>query len=246
MRFAVHLLRKSLSIFIVQFFIRLSYLFLYGAWCLGEGVSAFNLMTAVSFLKGFFVFIVLGEFVVRLISRCYPISHGFLGFYLFVNSLGVSLLLSMNTNKLLLVFALIYVVYSMYIYYVWSDERSQSFYNPNYSQFDLDKTKRFLFDVELEESNVNFQGKMTNLDNRGIFIKLIEDKNVKENSYLGLRLRKKTKITLMVDHYVFQFYCLPKTYYDLGYGMEFLPPKNDSEKELVESFCQVISSRLWI
>lgn len=171
----------------------------------------------------------------RSIYKSHSVSLKMLTIYLSICT-GLSLIqLGRSTNKLVLLAAFIYVIFAIYYYYQWSVESEMAAYTPNFSKYDLDKTKRFHLTVNVESKNGTYLGKLTNLDENSLFVRF--EKPVQLGNLESIEL------TSNIDSVEFKSIGRICTYFDQGYGIVIsdINQGNYSWKQ----FYQVISERSW-
>lgn len=228
-------LRLSLQSKYLLFFISLSLCFVYTSWCLGNGVSAFQLQSAIDFLKNYFVLALLVPFLMRTIYKSHGVSVKILSFYLILIA-GISLVqLGRSTNKLVLIAAFIYAIFAIYYYYQWNLESEMAAYTPNFSKYDLDKSKRFHLTVKVETKNGEYIGKLTNVDENSLFVRFDNEVHLENLEMVNL------KSTL--DEVSFQSRGRVCTYFDQGYGI--VVEEFTQDRFTWKQFYSVIAERAW-
>lgn len=228
-------LRLSLQSKYLLFFIWLSLIFAYACWCLGNGVSAFQVESVKDFLNGYFILIAVVPLLMRAIYKYHGFSVKMLTLYL-ISIASISLLqLGRSTNKLVLLSAFVYIIFAIYYYYQWSIESEMAAYTPNFSRFDLDKTKRFHLNVSIETKSGIYEGKLTNLDENSLFVRFDEEVHLENLEMVDLKSS--------LDNVAFTSKGRVCTYFDQGYGIVV----EDREKDRFswKQFYLVISERAW-
>ena len=228
-------LRLSLQSKYLLFFILFSLVFVYMAWCLGNGISAFQLQSLTDFLKTYIILVAFVPLLMRSIYKSHGVSVKILSFYLIATSVVALVQLGRSTNKLVLVAAFIYAIYAIYYYYQWSLESEMAAYTPNFSKFDLDKSKRFHLLVNVQTKNGEFTGRLTNLDENSLFVRF--DKEV------HLENLEEVSLKSVLDEVAFHAKGKVCTYFDQGYGIvvEDFAQDRFSWKQ----FYSIISERAW-
>lgn len=228
-------LRLSLQSKYLLFFILFSLLFVYLSWCLGNGISAFQVQSAVDFLKSYFGLAIFVPFLMRAIYKSHGVSVKILSFYLILIAAMSLIQLGRSTNKLVLIAAFVYVIFAIYYYYQWNIESEMAAYTPNFSKYDLDKSKRFHLSVNVETKNGDYVGKLTNLDENSLFVRFDNDVHLENLEMVSL------KSTL--DEVSFHSKGRVCTYFDQGYGI--VVEENTQDRFSWKQFYSVVAERAW-
>lgn len=228
-------LRLSLQTKYLLCFVFCSIAFVYTAWCLGLGVSAFQLQSVIDFSKTYFILILMVPLLMRFIYKSHLVSMKLLLFYLIVTATLALFYLGKSTNKLTLLSAFFYVAFSIYYYYQWSLESEMAAYTPNFSRYDLDKSRRFHLLVDIETKSGTHQGKLTNLDEFSLFVRF--DQPVR------LENLERVKIKSTLDNVIFESDGKVCTYFDQGYGI--VVEQKIQHRFSWKEFYSVIAERAW-
>ncbi|MCK6595498.1 MAG: hypothetical protein L6Q33_09885 [Bacteriovoracaceae bacterium] len=229
-------LQLSIRSKFLMLFIAFTLVFLYASWCLGAGVSAFQISSLKDFTWLHIPFFIVSVMLVRMVYQSNNWSLKLLLVFLLAVSAFNIVYLGRSENKLLLIAAFTYIVFAIHYYYQWSIEVMMAAFTPKYSIYDLDKYKRFPLTVLVKVGSDEFYGKLTNLDEDSLFVRF--------DSAVDIKFLDKIEVSAIVDNVIFKAKGSICTYFDQGYGI--VVDSSTQEKYSWKQFYSVISERAWV
>lgn len=190
-------------------------LFLFAVQTLTAGIGFFNLKALKTILKENYLTILVGIIAFYFCFKVKKYSKYLLLFFMVVVSLKTFFILSSSFNKLVLGLDFIFIMFSFYFFTEWELFLDQAATSPNFTTYDCEKESRFPITGQLVLASELIPFRLTNIDEKGCFILL-------SNEYqLKLNFGDELLIKVQYENVEFESLAIYLSRYENGYGFSF-------------------------